>query len=203
MLEALDVGFTFPGRTTPVLDGISLTCAPGDVVGLMGPSGRGKTTLARLLAGYIAPTRGRIRLDGAPLPRQGAQPVQLAFQLPETAVDPRWTGRRILENGGPVDPFLLDAFGIQPDWLARYPAELSGGELQRLALIRALGPTTRYLVADEITAQLDPITQAEIWHALLALTRAAGLGLVVISHDRALIERIATRTVHLGEPEKI
>lgn len=197
MLEARNVRFGYPGAGL-VLRNVSLALGPGDILGLDGPSGAGKSTLGRLLAGLLEPEAGSVRLDGKHLPRAGFCPVQMLFQTPELAVNPRWPAGRILAEAFAPDPRLLDAFGIRPAWLERFPHELSGGELQRIAVVRALAPPVRFLVADEITASLDPLAQAEIWRALLALAVERELGLLVVSHDDALLARVATRRVRLS-----
>ena len=92
---------------------------------------------------------------------------------------------------------LLERLHIQTPWLRRYPQELSGGELQRFCIARALGPTTRYLLCDEITAMLDGITQAQIWNFLLEESRSRGIGLLVVSHNSALLQRLCGRIVSL------
>lgn len=196
-LEARQISFAYSGGPW-LLQGYSLSLAPGEIVGLAGPSGCGKTTLARLLAGYEQPRAGRVMLDGRPLPARGYCPVQLVFQHPEKAVNPRWRMRRVLAEAGQLDPSLLDRFGIHPNWLERYPAELSGGELQRFCIVRALAPATRYLIADEMTAMLDAISQAQIWQAVLATARERNLGLLVISHQPALLRRLCSRVVEFG-----
>jgi peptide/nickel transport system ATP-binding protein len=197
VLEARNVSFGHPGAD-PILRNVSLAIEPGEVLGLDGPSGVGKSTLGRLLAGLLEPEAGAVRLDGKALPRAGFCPVQMLFQSPELAVNSRWTAGRILREAFEPDPSLLDAFGIRPAWLERFPHELSGGELQRIATVRALAPPLRFLVADEITASLDPLTQAEIWRALLALAAERRLGLLVIGHDAPLLARVATRRVRLA-----
>lgn len=176
-----------------LLVGISLTLPPGQVVGLAGPSGTGKTTLGRLLAGHLAPERGTVRLDGAPLPARGFCPVQLLPQTAELAVNPRWRVGRILEEAHTPSAAARQAFGIHDAWLRRYPHELSGGELQRVVILRSLAPGLRYLIADEISAMLDPLAQAALWRHLLQ----QGLGILAISHNAALLKRLATVTWRL------
>ena len=194
-LEGKHLSFRYPRRgRQPVLEDVSLTLAPGERLGLTAPSGRGKTTLCRLLAGYERPDRGEVLLDGLPLSRwRGPCPVQLIGQHPETMLDPLLPLGVSLEEAGPADPRLLDALHIQPGWLTRYPQELSGGELQRFCIARALGPETRYLLCDEISAMLDFITQAQLWAFLTQEARRRGLGLLIVSHSAPLLERICTR----------
>lgn len=198
-LEAKNLTFRYPRRgKRPVLEDVSLTLEPGERLGLSAPSGRGKTTLCRLLAGYQWPTDGQILLDGEPLSRYGrACPVQMIWQHPETALDPLLPLEVSLHEAGPVEERLLKALHIQPQWLRRYPRELSGGELQRFCIARALGPRTRYLLCDEITAMLDLITQAQIRQFLLEEAQRRELGLLVVSHNSTLLERICSRIVTL------
>ena len=125
-------------------------------------------------------------------------PVQMVWQHPETAVDPRMRMEQTLAEAGSVPAQLLDDLGIQGRWLSRYPHELSGGELQRFCIARALAANPRYLVADEISTMLDAVTQAQIWAFLVAEVERRGIGLVFVSHSPALTERIATRTVNLA-----
>lgn len=92
---------------------------------------------------------------------------------------------------------LLDYIGIKNEWLNRYPNELSGGELQRFCVIRALSKDTKFLIADEMTTMLDAITQAQIWNVVLDYIKQNNIGLIVISHEKALIQRICDRVVNL------
>ena len=163
-----------------------------------GPSGQGKSTLAKVLSGYLQPQVGTVLVDGSPLPA-GKNPVQLIFQNPEHAVNPHWNVRKILNEGGIINPELSKNFGIQNFWLDRFPHELSGGELQRICLVRALCSNLRYLICDEITSMLDALTQAGIWHSLLQEIEKRQLGVLVISHDNALIARLCSRVVHFFE----
>ena len=197
MLEARGITYAHPGAREPLYRGYDLAVGPDERVALSAPSGFGKTTLCRLLAGYEHPQAGEILVDGSPLPKRGACPVQLVLQHPETAVDPRMRMGRTLAEAGDVPQRLLDDLGIQKRWLARFPHELSGGELQRFCIARALAANPRYLVADEISTMLDAVTQAQIWRFLVAETQARGIGMLFVSHSPALAERVATRTVDL------
>ena len=152
----------------------------------------------RLLAGYEVPQKGSVLVDGSPLARAGACPVQLIGQQPDAVVDPLLRMERTLAEAGPVDERLCEALGIKHDWMRRYPHELSGGELQRFCIARALMARPRYLVADEISTMLDAVTQAQLWEFLLDEVERRELGLVFVSHAPALTERIATRVVELA-----
>ncbi|KJS14923.1 MAG: peptide ABC transporter [Peptococcaceae bacterium BRH_c4b] len=195
-LEARGIGFRYESGQW-VLRGVDIKLEPGEIVGLTGPSGLGKTTLARILAGYERPLEGNVELDGNPLPATGYNPVQLVFQHPEKAVNPRWRMCDILTEGWEPNDDLLTSLSIEKGWFSRWPNELSGGELQRFCLARALGPQTRYLIADEITAMLDAITQAQIWHVVLDLVHKRNLGVLVISHDGPLLKRLCNRVTEL------
>ncbi|MEH2938886.1 ABC transporter ATP-binding protein [Lawsonibacter sp. JLR.KK007] len=194
ILEAKDLTFRYPRqRGGAAVERVSLTLRSGERVGLSAPSGRGKTTLCKLLAGWERPERGQVLLDGAPLPSQGFCPVQLLWQHPEEAVDPLLRLGTTLYEAGPVDPAAAEGLGIQPGWLERYPMELSGGELQRICVVRALGPELKFLLCDEASAMLDLVTQARLWRFLLAQAEERNLGLLVVSHDRPLLEQVCTR----------
>ena len=200
-LEARGMTFYYPGRRKrPVLQGVSLSIAPGERVGLQAPSGSGKTTLCRLLAGYEKPQRGEILLDGRPLQDyRGVCPVQMVWQHPETVVDPLLRLGDTLSEAGAVEERLAQALHIEQAWRNRYPAELSGGELQRFCIARALRPETRFLLCDEISAMLDLVTQAQIWRFLLEEAARRQLGLLVVSHDSALLQQVCTRVHRLSD----
>ena len=200
-LEAKQLTFGYRGKNRKrVLESVDLTVAPGELLGLAGPSGRGKTTLCKLLSGFEAPDGGTVLVDGKPLrDYRGICPVQMIWQHPETAVDPLMKLGDTLREGGPVEEELLEALHIQPAWLERYPAELSGGELQRFCIARALRPGVKYLLCDEVTAMLDLITQAQIWTFLLEQAERRDLGLVIVSHNTPLLERLCTRIQDLDK----
>jgi peptide/nickel transport system ATP-binding protein len=189
----------------PVLDGIDLDLAPGSRIGIVGRSGAGKTTLGLILAGILRPDQGRLRCDGVELwaadrgvRRQLGQRLQMVFQHPESTFDPRWSMVRSLE-----EPFrltgrvssetdlleMLDAVELDHSLLDRRPGELSGGELQRMAIARALAMQPALLVLDEPTAMLDALTQAHIIRLLVSIQKSRGICMVLISHDSELVAR--------------
>ena len=192
-LEAKQITYRYPGAKQNVLERVDFMVESHERVGIFAQSGRGKTTFGQLLAGYRKPSAGQILLDGQPLPAKGCCPVQMIWQHPEQAVNPRMKMHRILAEGNQIEERIVRELGIEADWLGRYPGELSGGELQRFCIARALGAGTRFLVADEISTMLDLITQSQIWHFLLEEARSREIGLVVISHDRELLERVCMR----------
>lgn len=199
-LEARDLTFRYPRRgASPVLEGVNFTLQAGERVGLSAPSGRGKTTLCKLLAGWEEPSSGQVLLDGVPLSQyRGFCPVQLLWQHPEEAVDPLLKLRTTLYEAGPVDPAILEGLGVREEWLERYPSELSGGELQRICTARALGPKLRFLLCDEASAMLDLVTQAKLWRFLLEQVERRGLGMLIVSHDQALLSQLCTQVVSLN-----
>ncbi|MDO5503625.1 MAG: ATP-binding cassette domain-containing protein [Actinomycetia bacterium] len=196
MLRAAGIWLRHDRQAPWVLRGADLTVEPGQVVGLWGPSGIGKSTLGSVVAGMLRPERGSVTVDGRPLAEvRGPRPVQLVGQRPELMMDPRWRiGRILAEAGAPAD----DDHGlVEPAWLERFPHELSSGELQRVNLARALRAAPAYLIADEISVSLDAITQARIWREILARVRADGLGVLAITHDPDLLAAVADHPLAL------
>lgn len=202
-LEADHIGFRYTAKSSPVLQSVTFAVEEGERVGIVAPSGYGKTTLVKILSGYEKPTEGRVLLDGKPLPKKGSLPVQLIYQHPEQAINPRWKMRRVLEEAGQLREEVLMAMGIEEAWLDRYPRELSGGELQRFCVARALFADTRFLIADEMSTMLDVITQAQIWRYLLEEAGKRGIGLVAVTHNPALAKRVCTRVVDLRDLNQI
>lgn len=198
ILEAVNISFGYRDEEN-ILEGVNFSISSDERVGIVAESGYGKSTFAKILAGYLKPRSGEIRLDGKKIEKKGFYPVQLIYQHPEKSINPKWKIKKALSENSPPDKKLLDILGVKDIWLERYPNELSGGELQRIAIARAVTKNTKFLIADEITAMLDGITQAQIWHALIKLSIDQNIGMIIITHNIALAKRICTRIVHLQE----
>ncbi len=197
-LEAKDISFRYDTGSRQILNRVSISVESGERVGIAAPSGFGKTTFCKILAGYEKPDSGKVLLDGAELANyRGRLPVQMIWQHPEQSVNPRWKMAHVLKEGGRISSELLDKLGIRKEWLDRFPSELSGGELQRFCIARALGEGTKILLADEITTMLDMVTQSAIWHALIEETEKRGIGMLVVSHSDSLTDRVCTRKISL------
>ena len=140
-----------------------------------------------------------MRLDGRPLPKKGISPVQLIYQHPEKAINPRWKMKKVLEESGMFREEVMEALGIERDWLNRYPRELSGGELQRFCVARSLFQGTHFLFADEMSTMLDVITQAQIWNLMLKEVKERHLGLLMVTHNAELAKKVCTRIINLKE----
>ncbi len=197
-LEGKNLFFRYDQKKPWILEDVSIKIEKGQRLAVSAPSGYGKTTLALLLAGYLEPVKGEILLDGRPLPRKGFCPVQLIYQHPEKAINPRWRLRRIFEESGQRKEEVLDAFGIERNWLDRFPRELSGGELQRFCVARALLCGADYLICDEVSTMLDAITQAQLWKVILEEARRRNMGILAVTHNKHLAGRIAERTIDLS-----
>jgi len=197
-LKSENISFGYK-RNNLILNNVNISLDSGEVLGLVGDSGSGKSTLCKILAGYENNYEGNVSIDGKEIPSKGYNPVQLVFQHPEKAVNPKWKMKDILNEGQNVSQNILDSFGIKKNWLNRWPNELSGGELQRFALARALGPKTKYLIADEITTMLDAITQAQIWNTVLDIVEEMSIGVLVVSHEKNLIKKLCHDVVYLGD----
>ena len=190
MLEVQQLSIVQDGRQ--LWDSVSFQVRPGERQGISAPSGYGKTTLGRVLAQWQTATSGSVTVDGKPLSKKGYCPVQLVPQHPEQTFNPYRTTGESLRDAWSPDAAWLARLAVNPDWLARRPDELSGGELARIALLRALDPRTQYLIADEVTAQLDAHVQAQVWQVLLEEAWRRGLGMIVFSHNKALLQKVCS-----------
>ncbi|MBE6070366.1 MAG: ATP-binding cassette domain-containing protein [Clostridium butyricum] len=195
-LKVKNINFAYDDKDKLILSNVNLNIKSNEIVGLVGPSGIGKSTLAKIIAGYITPKEGNILINNAQVKssKEGS-PIQLIYQHPEKAVNPKWKMRKILNEWYTPDISMIQSFGIEEEWMNRWPAELSGGELQRFCILRALSPKTKFLIADEISTMLDAITQAQIWEMLLKAAKEKNIGILVVSHNDRLLEKICTRTV--------
>lgn len=195
ILEGRNLTFSYEAGEGAVFSNVNLKVESHERAAILGPSGFGKTTLCKVLAGYLKPAEGEVLLDGKPLPKKGYCPVQMIWQHPERAVNPKLRLGDTLADGKEVDERIIRELGIEKDWMNRYPQELSGGELQRFCIARALGKDTKFLIADEISTMLDLITQSQIWNFLLKEVKEREIGLIVVSHSEPLLLKIADRRI--------
>ncbi|MEF2291415.1 MULTISPECIES: ABC transporter ATP-binding protein [Virgibacillus] len=201
MLQCENIGFSYDNQSW-LFEGVYLTVKPGKVVGISGMSGCGKTTLAKVLAGHLPYQKGRILINQDIVDKKDFNPVQLILQHSEKSVNPYWKMKDILAESYIPSMELLEQFGIKEEWLSRWPIELSGGELQRFSIVRALHLKTKYIIADEITTMFDSITQVQIWRALLNICQKRKLGLIVISHEMDILTKICDEIYTMQELKK-
>jgi oligopeptide transport system ATP-binding protein len=222
LLEVLDLKTHFPlggrwvdsQRWVRAVDGISLDIKRGEVLGVVGESGSGKTTLGRSILRLVEPTAGSIRFDGIDVlelsgreMRNLRKRMQVIFQDPYKSLSPRMqVGQLIAEpirlHQAMPEPDvddrvieLLRKVGLKPYFRHRYPHEMSGGQRQRIAIARTLSLEPEFIVADEPVSALDVSVQAQILNILIKLQQSEGISMLLISHDLAVIERVANRIV--------
>lgn len=202
LLEVKNVSYRYNKSSPWILEDVSFTIDSKERVALVGPSGYGKSTLAKIISGYIKPEKGEVLWDGKALPKNIYCPIQMIYQHPEKSVNPRWKMAKILNEAWEVDNNILQEMGIEKSWFNRWPNELSGGELQRFCIARVLGPETKFLVCDEISTMLDVITQAQIWNFLLKISQENELGMLVVTHNIELANRVCDRIIELPKLNK-
>src|SRR5258706_2172741 len=202
-----------PRQTVQAVDGVSFAMQRGETLSLVGESGCGKSTIARLIVGLYAPTRGQIIFDGrrlkslrsradwAPLRRR----LQMIFQDPYASLNPRWRVASLiaepirahrLATGAAVTgrvAALLEQVGLAAADAAKYPHQFSGGQRQRISIARALASEPDFLICDEPTAALDVSVQAQILNLLKDLQAGRGLTTLFISHNLAGVRHLSDR----------
>lgn len=202
VLQVKNISFGY-NKQKDIIKDFNLSINSNERVGIIASSGFGKTTLCKIISGYIKPDRGEVLLDGKNVyDIRGYNPIQMIWQHPEKSVNPRLRMRNVIEEGNEIEDRVLDGLGIERDWFNRYPLELSGGEMQRFCIARALGKGTKFIIADETSTMLDLITQSQIWSFLLQEIKERKIGLIAVTHSDALMERIATRCINIESGEE-
>ena len=201
ILKAENVSFKYLSSSSKVLDNVSLTIHQDKIMGLMGDSGSGKSTLCKVLSGYITNYEGSVTIDGKEI-KDNFNPVQLIFQHPEKTMNPKWKMKKILSESELPSEKVKSSFGIREGWLKRWPNELSGGELQRFSILRALTSKTKFIIADEISTMLDAVTQVQIWTSLIEHCRENKIGVLAVSHDKPLLETLCDEVLYFEDLNK-
>jgi peptide/nickel transport system ATP-binding protein len=210
-----------PRQLLHAVDGVSFDIPKGQTLALVGESGCGKSTVARLLVGLYEPTRGGLTFDGQdahatfrrPEGRALRRRIQMIFQDPYASLNPRWTvedivGEPLREHGlvtgadelrGRVDA-LLQSVGLSPQDRIKFPHQFSGGQRQRISIARALATEPEFLVCDEPTSALDVSVQAQVLNIMKDLQRRRGLTYLFISHNLAVVRHVSDRVgvMYLG-----
>ncbi|WP_210590505.1 ABC transporter ATP-binding protein [Streptomyces sp. GESEQ-35] len=218
LLDVRDLHVSYGGRGRgrrggqAAVDGVSLSVAPEETLGLVGESGSGKTTVARCVAGLLRPGAGTLTFEGRPLGRAGRRPpelqraVQMVFQDPRSSLNPRMTVAAIIAEVWSTHPLtapegdrtaalhrLLADMGLDPEMASRRAGDLSGGQCQRVSIARSLAVRPRLLVCDEAVSALDVSVQAQILRLLVDLRGRHRLAMLFISHDLGVVHQIADR----------
>ena len=197
-LKAKNISFSY-NKKRPILKDFSLSVKSNEIIGLMGDSGTGKSTLCKILSGYISNYQGDVTIDGNEISDKGFYPVQLIFQHPEKTMNPKWKMQKVLNESWAPPQDLKNIFGLKDQWLTRWPSELSGGELQRFSILRALNPETKFIIADEISTMLDAVTQVQIWEKLINYCKTNNIGILAVSHDKELLDVICDDILYFNE----
>lgn len=194
LLSCEKLAFKYKG-CEKLFDNLNFSLKQGQTVCIFAKSGFGKSTFAKILSGYEKNISGKVTLNSQSIPTKGFCPVQLIFQHPEQSLNPKWTVKQLLLEGGEFDIDILHKFGMDESYFDRFPHELSGGELQRICIVRAIKEQTKFLICDEITTMLDAISQANIWDCLLEEVKKRNLGLLVITHNKALAHKVCETVI--------
>jgi peptide/nickel transport system ATP-binding protein len=213
ILKVQNVSASYTGKEM-VLEDINVKIRRGRTVALVGESGSGKSTLARVITGLLPPLQGEIMFEGNELPpalksrdRESLRKMQMIYQMPDTALNPRQKVRKII--GRPLSFYfgmggkeredriidLLEKIELSEKYIERYPAELSGGEKQRICIARALAANPNLIICDEVTSALDQLVAEEILKLLQSLQNELGVSYLFITHDLATVKAISDEIV--------
>ena len=209
------LGANVPEHTVHAVDSVSFSVARGEVVGLVGESGCGKSTVGRLACGLLEPTGGSVRYKGEP--PAGKQRPQMIFQDPFASLNPRMRVEEIVGEAPRVHGLvsksdqkgyvgeMLEKVGLDPSYSRRYPHQFSGGQRARIGIARALAVKPDFLVCDEAVAALDVSIQAQVLNLFMDLRENLGLTYLFISHDLGVVRHLAQRVVvmYLGRVVEI
>jgi ABC-type dipeptide/oligopeptide/nickel transport system ATPase subunit len=216
LVEAHGMYFRYPSARRSgarwTIEDLDVSIPDGSSVGIVGESGSGKSTLVRVLCGLLHHEAGRVEFDGREIgewlradSRELRRRNQIVFQSPRRSLDPRMTiarslkePMRAIERRSPTRDELvawLEQVGLAADVLPRFPHQLSGGQLQRVSIARALSVRPDVLYADEPTSALDVSVRAQVLNLLMQLRAELGLTLVMVSHDLAVISRMCEHLV--------
>ncbi|NPV90726.1 MAG: ABC transporter ATP-binding protein [Firmicutes bacterium] len=222
MIEGIALTKRYQKGLPPVLEDASIGIEAGETVGLVGPSGGGKTTLGKVLIGIVRPDRGSVRFRGQDVWACGLTGKkwyrrlnQMVLQDPLASLNPRLKISELLEEGLRIHQHemslnsagnrkslierMLDTVELSPALLPRCPGEVSGGQRQRVAIARALALRPEFLVLDEPFSSLDVISRRGISRVIRAIQREGGTSLLIISHDRHLVDRLCGKVYHLQD----
>jgi len=208
------LGAAIRDETVHAVDGVSLSIGAGEVLGLVGESGCGKSTFGRMVAGILPPSEGELHFDGKPVwqdgkvgARETALAIQMIFQDPFASLDPRMRVQDIVGEApqvhgmvprGGIEDYVAEVMlrvGLDPDFRRRYPHQFSGGQRQRIGIARALAVNPRFLVCDEAIAALDVSIQAQVIDLLRDLQQRRGLTYMFISHDLKVVRALANQLI--------